>query len=218
MLTNNNRQLLGNRKISDMMAGGVVYLCKSFVKGAFRMKKTDARIRYTQKVLKDSFLKLLEKKPVNKITVKEVCELAELNRATFYAHYTDCFDLLESIENEMLGGFEESLKYIRSLDVTSLMNAIYEMIERNDNACRVLVFHGGDHKILGKMIDIAREKSIEYWRGELKRATEAELDMLYIHLSNGLLHVVVDGYGKYSREELSGFINKIVVSTLRLFR
>ena len=116
------------------------------------MKNNDARVRYTQKVLKDSLLQLLEKKPINKITVKEVCELAELNRATFYAHYTDCFDLLESIENEMLGGFEESLKYIRSLDVTSLMSAIYEMIERNDNACRVLVFHGCDHKILGKMI------------------------------------------------------------------
>ena len=64
------------------------------------MKKNDARVRYTQKVLKDSLLQLLEKKPINKITVKEVCELAELNRATFYAHYTDCLDLLESIENE----------------------------------------------------------------------------------------------------------------------
>ncbi len=182
------------------------------------MKKTDARVRYTQKVLKDSLLQLLEKKPINKITVKEVCELAELNRATFYAHYTDCFALLESIENEMLEGFEESLKYIRSLDVTSLMSAIYEMIERNDNACRVLVFHGGDRKILAEMTELAREKSIDYWRGELKSATEAELDMLYIHLSNGLLHVVVDGYGRYSREELSGFINRIVVSTLRAFR
>ena len=98
------------------------------------------------------------------------------------------------------------------------MGAIYEMIERNDNACRVLVFHGGDRKVLGKMIELAREKSIDYWRGELKNATEAELDMLYIHLSNGLLHVVVDGYGKYSREELSGFISRIVVSTLRAFQ
>lgn len=182
------------------------------------MKKTDARVRYTQKVLKDSFLKLLEKKPVNKITVKEVCELAELNRATFYAHYSDCFALLESIEREMLESFEESLKYIRSLDMTSLMDAIYEMIDRNDHACRVLVFCGGDRKIIGEMIALAKESSLDYWRGELKHASEAELDMLYIHLSNGLLHVVTDGYGKYSREELSNFINRIVVSTLQLFK
>ena len=47
------------------------------------MKKIDARVRYTRRVLKDSFLLLLKEKPVNKITVKRVCELAEVNRATF---------------------------------------------------------------------------------------------------------------------------------------
>ena len=52
------------------------------------MEKKDARKRYTQMVLKQSLLKLLKEKPVNKITVKEVCELAQLNRATFYAHYS----------------------------------------------------------------------------------------------------------------------------------
>ena len=35
------------------------------------MRKTDARIRYTQRILKESFLILLKQKPVNKITVKE---------------------------------------------------------------------------------------------------------------------------------------------------
>ena len=61
------------------------------------MEKTDARKRYTQMVLKQSLLKLLKEKPVNRITVKEVCELAQLNRATFYAHYSDCFALLGSL-------------------------------------------------------------------------------------------------------------------------
>ena len=98
------------------------------------------------------------------------------------------------------------------------MSAIDEMIERNDHACRVLVFQGGDRKILGKMIELAREKSIDYWRGELKNATEEELDMLYIHLSNGLLHVLVDGYGKYSRPRPPDLLNRIVVSTLRAFK
>ena len=73
------------------------------------MRKTDARIRYTQRILKESLLALLKQKPINKITVKEVCELAELNRATFYAHYSDCFALLEQIENELLEEFQDSL-------------------------------------------------------------------------------------------------------------
>ena len=37
------------------------------------MRKTDARIRYTQSVLKQALLSFLKEKPINKITVKEVC-------------------------------------------------------------------------------------------------------------------------------------------------
>ncbi len=76
------------------------------------MEKLDARKRYKQMILKQSFLKLLKEKPVNKITVKELCELSQINRATFYTHYSDCFALLESIENELIDEFEKSLRYV----------------------------------------------------------------------------------------------------------
>ena len=98
------------------------------------MAKLDARKRYTQMMLKQSFLKLLQQKPVNRITVKEVCALAQLNRATFYAHYSDCFALKESIENELIGAFEKSLRYVNSFDVTALIEAIYDMVDQNQEA------------------------------------------------------------------------------------
>ena len=98
------------------------------------MEKLDARKRYTQMVLKQSFLKLLKEKPVNRITVKEVCALAQLNRATFYAHYSDCFALMESIENELIDAFEKSLRYVNSFDVTALIEAIYDMVDQNQTA------------------------------------------------------------------------------------
>ncbi len=98
------------------------------------VRKSDARVRYTQRVLKESFLSLLREKPVNKITVKEVCELAELNRATFYAHYSDCFALMESIEQEILEAFEQSLRVIDCFDVSALIAAIYAMVEQPEEA------------------------------------------------------------------------------------
>ena len=102
--------------------------------------KSDARVRYTQHALKQALLTLLKEKSVNKITVKEVCELAELNRATFYSHYSDCFALLEAIENELLEAFAQSLTLIKSFDVAALIEAIYDMIGKNEEACRVLIF------------------------------------------------------------------------------
>lgn len=182
------------------------------------MGRSDARVRYTKRVIKESFLSLLQKKPVNKITVKEVCELAELNRATFYSHYSDCFALMENIEQELFDAFGQSLRLIDGFDVSALIAAIYAMVEQNENACRVLVFGGASPNILGRMIDLAKSSSIEVWRKQLHHATDAEIEMLYIHLSNGLMNVVVCGYDKYSREEVISFVNRIVKSSLSLFR
>lgn len=182
------------------------------------MKRTDARVRYTQKVLKEALLSLLKEKPINKITVKEVCELAELNRATFYAHYSDCFALLESIEDELVAAFGRSLELAMSFDVSALIEAIYRIVEDNPEACQVLVFDGVSRSVLQRMIDSAHDKSIAYWKSELRSASEEELEMLYTHLSNGLMHVVVDGHGKYGRDAVVGFVNRIVRSSLSLFR
>ena len=182
------------------------------------MRKTDARLRYTQNALKQSLLSFLKEKPVNKITVKEVCERAGLNRATFYAHYSDCFALLESIEEDLLEAFQQSLKLVDSFDVTALIEAIYTMIEQQQEACRVLIFQNACPNVLRRMIDMARSESISYWKKHLRRATEAELEMLYTHLSNGLMHVVVEGYEKYSREEVVHFVNRIVQCSLSQFQ
>ena len=44
--------------------------------------KTDARVRYTVHMIQNIFLELLKEKPIAKITVKEICERAEINRST----------------------------------------------------------------------------------------------------------------------------------------
>ena len=53
---------------------------------------------------------------------------------------------------------------------------------------------------------------------ELPGASETELEMMYTHLSNGLMHVVVEGYDKYSKEEMIRFVNRVVKASLSLFQ
>ena len=64
-------------------------------------KKPDRRIRYTKMVIKQALFKLMKDNPINKITVTEICESAEINRGTFYTYYTDPYDLMAQIENEL---------------------------------------------------------------------------------------------------------------------
>lgn len=65
-------------------------------------KKQDARVRYTKMMIRNSLLELLSTKPIAKITVTEICERAGINRATFYAHYSDPSDLLHGLESEII--------------------------------------------------------------------------------------------------------------------
>ena len=73
---------------------------------------TDRRIRKTKKILQDTLIELMNEKPIENITIKDLTERADLNRGTFYLHYQDIFDLLEQIENEMLQEMSDILNKI----------------------------------------------------------------------------------------------------------
>ena len=62
----------------------------------------DLRVQRTRKNIINAFLKLRSKKPLEKISVKELAELAEINKATFYLHYKDVYDLSETLENDLI--------------------------------------------------------------------------------------------------------------------
>jgi len=182
------------------------------------MEKTDARVRYTKRVLKESLLKFLKEKPINKITVTEVCALAELNRATFYSHYSDCFALLESIEDELVEAFGRVLLTEDSFHVSSMIEAFYDIAEKNRDACSVLIFGKAGSPVLQRMISFARDRSLALWKENLPKASEADLALLYTHLSSGLMHVFVEGYEKYDKETIIGFVNRMVKSSFALFQ
>ena len=92
--------------------------------------KNDARIRYTKMVIKDSFFQLLKQKPVEKITVKEICEMAQINRATFYRYYENQYDLLSVIENDMFQNIQDTIKE-QTADLNSLIKEILNSLYKN---------------------------------------------------------------------------------------
>ena len=63
--------------------------------------KGNRRIIYTKKVIRDSLIDLLQSKEIHQVTVTDICKKADINRGTFYTHYKDAFDLLQSIEDEL---------------------------------------------------------------------------------------------------------------------
>lgn len=92
-------------------------------------EKLDRRKKYTRMVLKQSLLQLLKEKTFSSITVKEICDVADINRSTFYAHYQDQFELLETIENEIIRDMKEYLNTYNLLEKEDALRMTEKLIE-----------------------------------------------------------------------------------------
>ena len=69
----------------------------------------DARVRYTKMIIKKTLIDLLKTQSISKISVKEICDTAQINRSTFYKHYNNVYDLVEKIENELISELKKSI-------------------------------------------------------------------------------------------------------------
>ena len=94
----------------------------------------------TKQLLKNALLELMQEKPVTRISIRELCEQADLNRTTFYLHYTDQMDLLRHIEREILEQTEEAMQNIHTdLHTTALVSAFLSYVRENDLTFRTLL-------------------------------------------------------------------------------
>ena len=102
--------------------------------------KNNQRTRLSKLLFKNALMDLLkEKGSVAKISVRELCDRAELNRSTFYAHYNEPNDLLTEIENEILQSTEEHLRKIgeeNDAGAHKYLHSFLKYIRENDKIFR----------------------------------------------------------------------------------
>ncbi len=93
----------------------------------------DLRVEKTKRSIINAFLNLRSRKPLEKITVKELAELAQINKATFYLHYHDIYELSESLEREVIESsllniehpdtvFKDAKQFIKELTISISAN------------------------------------------------------------------------------------------------
>jgi AcrR family transcriptional regulator len=150
---------------------------------AEELKKEDRRVRRTKKLLTQALTELLQKKQVNKITVKELTDLADMNRGTFYMYYKDIFDMLEKIEDELFQKLDVIAQSHEHGDPTQQVKPIlldlFRFIEENQEMCRVLLSPNGDMNFLHRLYEAIRERSLEIWKDQMGSLGEKEFDYRY---------------------------------------
>jgi AcrR family transcriptional regulator len=92
------------------------------------MAGVNQRTRLTTRLFHESLLSLLKEKSIDKITVKELCQGAELNRTTFYLHYGKPADVLAEIEDELICKTQSCLMELKEENAVARMQALLEYI------------------------------------------------------------------------------------------
>lgn len=87
---------------------------------------------FTKKAIKDSFLKLLNNRPLNQITIKDIVEDCGINRNTFYYHFDDMPSLLEEIMIEEADNIIE--KYVSFNSLEDCLGVVIEFALKNEIA------------------------------------------------------------------------------------
>lgn len=123
----------------------------------------DLRVEKTRRSIINAFLNLRSRKPLEKITVKELAELAQINKATFYLHYHDIYELSESLEREVIESallniehpdavFRDTKQFIRELTISISANEqlIKTLFEGNRSGRFIELFEKGVTEFIKK--------------------------------------------------------------------
>lgn len=128
-------------------------------------KKQDRRVRKTKAQLRAGLAKSMREKSIKEITVKELVEEVDINRSTFYLHYTDIYHMLETIENELQ---DEILKLIEEHPVSPFNEDSFPFVEdifmilwENKDICSALLGPNGDMSFLSRMENLISRHSLQ---------------------------------------------------------
>ncbi|MDR2185376.1 MAG: TetR/AcrR family transcriptional regulator [Treponema sp.] len=106
------------------------------------MEKTDIRVQFTRKVLRESLVELMKEKSILNISIREICEKAGVSRSTFYTYYKDQYELLEQMEEET---FIELDRVIKKYNPSGAMPAARELTAMLEDVLRYVA--GNYHSI-----------------------------------------------------------------------
>ena len=142
----------------------------------------------TRLLFRTALTELMQEKPFPQITIKEICEKADLNRTTFYLHYADQADLLEEIENEVQQKTVEYLEHVKpSANAPDMIEAFLVYIRDYAPLFRVLLLGSGAEGFRRRFI----EKTLEKVRMNIPAPAHQEMEpYLMSFLMQGCVHMI----------------------------
>lgn len=176
--------------------------------------RKDRRVQYTKKVLREGLFDLLKEKELSQISITELCKLADVNRNSFYRHYTIPLDILLELEEEVFEKLSSVLRKSDNMDEVILLSC--KMLE-DDKEMSKLVFTKADGSgILARtLINVRNHFPVEN-QIEFTPETEPFVEMVYQFGEKGSIAVIKNWVendffipGERIAEIISYMVNKL---------
>lgn len=156
------------------------------------------RIMLTKKLLKDSLTNMLQTQNIYQISIRELCQNAEINRSTFYKYYGSQFDLLAEMEQDLLLSIEEVLTSENDYSKNAI-ERILIYLENDIEFIRLLINSNVDPEFPQKLFSLP---PIQRMLNELMaKIPEEESDYYYRFLLFGAYEIVRTWVNKENREK-----------------
>ncbi len=184
-------------------------------------RTADIRVKKTKERLKTSLLSLLKEKSIEKISISEICSSADVNRNTFYAHYTSIEDLLSEIEGDFLSEIISALNISGEVihSVKDLLIVIFRIIRSNEDMCVLLLSERGDKNFLRNILYFALPGAMDNWTNELGMDKE-DAKLLFYFIVGGAVNIL-EAWLKddldFTIDELAEKMNALIIRAQSAF-
>ncbi|WP_088070205.1 TetR/AcrR family transcriptional regulator [Gottfriedia luciferensis] len=185
----------------------------------------DPRVIRTRQLLQDALITLLADNDFESISVQDITKKANVNRATFYSHYEDKYQMIRQIVGQKLIDLDNSIKNVDytmydgepdSLDKIALQSYfhLFEHIEKNSYFYKVLLRKQGPNifrRRLYQVLQTTFEKGISYIQPK-KNKYIVPADLLVSYMAGATLAVIsfwVENDMPYSTKYMAEHLLKI---------
>lgn len=170
----------------------------------------------SKQMIREAFLSLIREKDVSEITVTELVKRADLNRATFYAHYPDIYGVLEEFEDEalqimmeLLSDFQYESFFQNPMPVLLKMN---QYLEKDLEFYRIMLGTKTSEPFLEKLKKIFVNYMLNDPEIPAEVRSSVQFEMRICFFAGGIINI----YKQWLKGELKGTLNDISVEIGRI--
>lgn len=122
----------------------------------------DRRTKYTRRVIKETFMELLKSKPYAKISVTELCRLADINRGTFYLHYYDVEDVLDDILDQVFSDVSGTIDHVLCPQKETCTYPFCRKVQENEAVWPLFMEETITERILQRLAENSKKGFVDY--------------------------------------------------------